>query len=229
MSGPLGPGVRDSPSVRILTGRVASCSQAGLRTSLHSRQWVGTPLRLLPLDTTPPRRHHRREAAWQPRSCPGAALAEAHRAVNATGNIDVLSPVLPAVLGSRCVGLGLYRKEVHVQIRRFTFGSIQIGGVTYQYDVVIEGGQVRKRKKKASRRLRAGFGHTPLSADEDIPWTCRRLVIGTGAYGALPVMPEVTREARRRKVELVILATPDAIKILRKGSEQTNAILHVTC
>jgi hypothetical protein len=118
---------------------------------------------------------------------------------------------------------------VHVQIQSFTFGSIQIGGVTYQYDVVIDDGQVRKRKKKASKRFRTGLGHTPLSADEDIPWTCRRLVIGTGAYGALPVMDDVTREAERRKVELVILPTPDAIKILRKGSEQTNAILHVTC
>jgi hypothetical protein len=42
-------------------------------------------------------------------------------------------------------------------------------------------------------------------------------------------MDDVTREAEQRKVELVILPTPDAIKILRKRSEQTNAILHVTC
>jgi len=116
-----------------------------------------------------------------------------------------------------------------VEIQDFKFGSIQIGGVTYEHDVVIDGGEVRKRKKKASKKLRAGFGHTPLSADEDIPWTCRRLVIGTGAYGALPVMDDVTREAERRKVELVILPTPDAIKILSRGSAHTNAILHVTC
>ncbi len=116
-----------------------------------------------------------------------------------------------------------------MQIQRFTFGSIQIDGVTYDHDVVIEGGQVRKRKKKASKRLGAGFGHTPLSANEDIPWTCRRLVIGTGASGALPVMDDVKREAKRRKVKLVILPTPDAIKILQKESGQTNAILHVTC
>ena len=116
-----------------------------------------------------------------------------------------------------------------MRIRNFTFGSIEIDGVTYESDVIIEGGQVRKRKKKASKKLRAGFGHTPLSAAEDIPWTCRRLVIGTGAHGALPVMDDVKREAKRRKVELVILPTPDAIKILHDASEQTNAILHVTC
>jgi hypothetical protein len=116
-----------------------------------------------------------------------------------------------------------------MQIRAFTFGSIQIDGVTYEYDVIIERGQVRKRRKKASKKFRPGFGHTPLSADEDIPWTCRRLVIGTGAHGGLPVMDDVRREAERRKVELVILPTPDAIKILHGEAEQTNAILHVTC
>jgi hypothetical protein len=118
---------------------------------------------------------------------------------------------------------------VHVKIQNFTFGSIQIDDVIYEHDVVIEGGDVRKRKKKASKRFRADFGHTPLSAGEDIPWACRRLVIGTGAHGALPVMDDVKREAKRRNVELVVLPTPDAIKVLHDGSEQTNAILHVTC
>jgi hypothetical protein len=33
----------------------------------------------------------------------------------------------------------------------FTFGSIRIDGVTYEHDVVIDRGQVRKRKKKPCR------------------------------------------------------------------------------
>jgi len=43
-------------------------------------------------------------------------------------------------------------------------------------------------------------GHTPLSSEEDIAWTCRTLVVGTGAHGSLPVMDEVRQEAKRRKV-----------------------------
>jgi hypothetical protein len=31
---------------------------------------------------------------------------------------------------------------------RFSCGSIQIDGVTRDYDVVIDGGEIRKRKKK---------------------------------------------------------------------------------
>jgi hypothetical protein len=81
----------------------------------------------------------------------------------------------------------------------------------------------------SSKRFRDDFGHTPLSVEEDIPWKCRRLVIGTGAYGKLPVMTEVKREAERRKVELLIVPTAAAIEELRRDMAGTNAILHATC
>jgi hypothetical protein len=110
----------------------------------------------------------------------------------------------------------------------FTFGSIRIDGVTYGHDVVIDRGCVRKRKKKPSKKFRAEFGHTPLSLEEKIPWQCRRLVVGTGT-GALPVMQEVRREAKRRKIELLILPTVKAIKVLERDPADTNAVLHVTC
>ena len=111
----------------------------------------------------------------------------------------------------------------------FKFGSIQLDGVTYEHDVVIDRGRIRKRKKKPSKPFRGSYGHTPLSAAEDIPWQCRRLVVGTGAHGALPIMDEVEREAHARKVELVELPTLQAIEELAKGGKETNAILHVTC
>ena len=93
---------------------------------------------------------------------------------------------------------------------------------------MIDRGRIRKRKKKPSKRFRDRFGHTPLSIKEEIPWKCRRLLIGTGT-GALPVMEEVNREARRRRIKLQILPTDEAIKILEERPEGTNAILHLTC
>jgi hypothetical protein len=93
---------------------------------------------------------------------------------------------------------------------------------------VIDRGTVHKRKKKASKKFRAAFGHTPLSVEEKIPWKCRRLVIGTGT-GALPVMKEVKREAQRRKIKLLVLPTALAINTLKQNPNETNAILHVTC
>ncbi len=111
----------------------------------------------------------------------------------------------------------------------FSFGVIHIDGETYESDVVIDRGRIRKRKKGPSKPFRDDFGHTPLSAAEAIPWDCQRLVVGTGAYGSLPVMEDVKTEARRRGVELVAVPTTEAIAKLRKGSRATNAILHVTC
>jgi hypothetical protein len=110
----------------------------------------------------------------------------------------------------------------------FSFGLIRIDGVSYEHDVVIDRGKIRKRKKKASKRFRDLFGHTPLSVEEEIPWKCRQLVIGTGG-GGLPVMQEVKLEAKHRNVDLLVLPTQQAIDVLKQEPAETNAILHVTC
>ena len=115
-----------------------------------------------------------------------------------------------------------------MRFQKFSFGSIRIDGTTYEHDVVIDRGEVHKRKKKPSKQFREAFGHTPVSPKEAIPWNCRRLIIGTGT-GALPVMNEVKDEAKRRKITLVILPTKDAIRELKQARAATNAILHVTC
>lgn len=111
----------------------------------------------------------------------------------------------------------------------FKFGLIEIDGVAYEHDVVIDRGKVRKRKKKPSKKFREEFGHTPVSVQEEIPWKCRRLVVGTGNHGSLSVMVEVKLEALRRKVDLLIVPTKQAIDTLGENAKDTNAILHVTC
>ena len=119
--------------------------------------------------------------------------------------------------------------EVGMRFDHFSFASIRIDGMTYEHDVVIDRGEVHTRKKKPSKKFRDSFGHTPLSMEEEIPWKCQRLVVGTGAYGGLPVMKEVKTEAKRRKIEWLILPTTQAIETLKQKSDETNAILHVTC
>ncbi len=114
--------------------------------------------------------------------------------------------------------------------RLIAFGQIEIDGRRFDHDVVVENGRVRRRKKGPSKPYRDRYGHTPLSPDESIPWTSRRLIVGTGAGGQLPVMPELGREAERRGVEIVELPTAEACELLakvKKGSAA--AVLHVTC
>ena len=117
-----------------------------------------------------------------------------------------------------------------MKAKLISFGVIEIDGERFEHDVVIERGKVTKRKKGPSKPFRDEYGHTPLSAQEAIPWSGRRLIIGTGFYGDLPLTPEVYQEARRRRVELIAEPTEDACKLLTGlDDDQIFAILHVTC
>lgn len=110
------------------------------------------------------------------------------------------------------------------------FGEIEIDGQSYDFDVVIDKGKIRKRKKKRSKQYREQFGHTPLSIDEEIPWGGESLVVGTGAYGNLPIMKEFLKEAEKRGIEIISVPTEEACKIIsEKKDKKIHAILHVTC
>ena len=109
----------------------------------------------------------------------------------------------------------------------YEFGSITIDGTRYEHDLVIESGSIRKRKKGPSKPLKAEYGHTPLSAREEIPLGNSRLIIGTGAYGKLPVLDEVYEAARRRGVAVEAMLTDEAAGHL--DEPDTDFILHLTC
>jgi hypothetical protein len=117
-----------------------------------------------------------------------------------------------------------------MQVQLLRFGSIEVEGREYDNDIVIEGGRVRNRKKKPSKPYRDEYGHTPLSADEKLPWGGDRLIIGTGAYGSLPIMPEVLEEARCRSVDLTAVPTEEACQLIESlDRHDVHAVLHVTC
>lgn len=117
-----------------------------------------------------------------------------------------------------------------MRARLVAFGEIEIEGTLYDRDVVIDGGQVRRRKKGPSKLLREQYGHTPLSVAEDIPWAGKQLIVGTGADGQLPITPEVYEEAARRGITIDPLPTRDACeRLAHLKPEDVHAILHITC
>lgn len=110
------------------------------------------------------------------------------------------------------------------------FGRLEIDGHKFEKDVVIDGDRIRPRKKGPSKVHRDRFGHTPLSVAEEIPWSGERLLIGTGAYGQMPIMDEVIEEARRRGIEVIVVPTEEACRMIERDSDdRLAAILHVTC
>jgi hypothetical protein len=114
--------------------------------------------------------------------------------------------------------------------RLVAFGQIEIDGQRFSHDVVVDGGRVRRRKKGPSKAYREHYGHTPLSADEVIPWSAHRLIVGTGAAGQLPITPELYLEAERRGIEIIDRPTPEACRLLEAADPaDVAAILHVTC
>lgn len=110
------------------------------------------------------------------------------------------------------------------------FGTIVVDGEQYDHDVIVADGVVRPRDKGPSRHLKRQYGHTPLSEDEDIPWSSPRLVIGSGFSGRLPVLPGLKQEAARQDVDVLVMPTAEAVELLNTTDEsETSAILHVTC
>jgi hypothetical protein len=119
---------------------------------------------------------------------------------------------------------------ISMECRLIRFGQIEIDGRRFEHDVVVEDGRVRRRKKGPSKRYRTELGHTPLSADEAIPWSAPLLIVGTGARGQLPIRDDVYRQAMRRRVEIVVRPTSEACELLTASDPASvAAILHVTC
>lgn len=117
-----------------------------------------------------------------------------------------------------------------MNIKCVGFGEIEINGKKYDHDLVIDSGEIHKRKKKPSKKYKEQFGHTPISLDEKIPWGGTELIIGIGFDGQLPVMPNVVENAKSRGISLVQRTTPEVCKILaKKDIKKTRAIIHVTC
>jgi hypothetical protein len=117
-----------------------------------------------------------------------------------------------------------------MKARLIAFGELEIEGERFAHDVVIQVGRVRRRRTSPSRALRDEYGHTPLSAAEAIPWGGRRLIVGTGADGSLPIAPDVYAEAERRGIRIDAVPTREACRMLGDlKPAEVRAILHVTC
>jgi len=122
-----------------------------------------------------------------------------------------------------------------IMLEKTGFGYIIVDGKRYNHDIVIHvDGQISKRKKELSKPFKRGL-HTPLAppeVEELLDEGPEVIVIGSGQFGALPIIDEAVQIVKDRGVEIIIDTTPRVIEVinkLRNEGKRVAAILHVTC
>ena len=117
------------------------------------------------------------------------------------------------------------------RIDRTKFGSITIEGLVFERDVIIRlDGQVKKRKKKLSKAV-YGTSHT-VSLDEArhvYEKGAERLIIGTGQYGLVALSDEAAGYFRRKRCQVELLPTGEAIRAWNEAKGAVIGLFHVTC
>ena len=111
-------------------------------------------------------------------------------------------------------------------IDAYDFGRIVIDGTAYTTDVIVFPDRVMDDWWRKD-------GHVLYVADiesvvEEKPEV---LIVGTGKYGLLDVMPETKEYIESKGIELIVEPTEQACEIYNQVSKdkKTVAALHVTC
>ena len=117
------------------------------------------------------------------------------------------------------------------EINRTSFGSITIGGVNYDHDIIIglEGG-IKKRKKKLSKAV-YGTSHT-ISLDEAgfvYQEGAEGIIIGSGQYGVTELSGEAKAFFDQKNCRVELFATPDAMKEWNMAEGKWIGLFHITC
>ena len=118
-----------------------------------------------------------------------------------------------------------------MHIDRSQFGSITIGGKTYEHDVVIRlSGKVKKRQKALSKE-QYGTSHIISKAEAKSIFEegCDLLIIGAGQEGNVRPSPEANAYFEKKGCRVIVEPTPDAIRSFNHSREKKIGLMHVTC
>lgn len=116
-------------------------------------------------------------------------------------------------------------------IDKVGFGRISVNEKEYSHDIVIyPSGKVERRKKWISKE-KYGTSHKldPEELKEYLKEDFEVLVVGTGIYGMLSLLPESKKLIEGK--EIIERPTPEAAQLFNELREKkkTLAIFHITC
>jgi len=111
------------------------------------------------------------------------------------------------------------------------FGSIIIDSETYPHDVLIRlSGEIRKRRKKLSKRL---YGTSHIMSLEEAEFVyekgCSLLIVGTGQNGNLRLSPEAAEFFAGKGCAVLAEPTPIAVAVFNRAKGERIGLFHVTC
>ena len=111
------------------------------------------------------------------------------------------------------------------------FGSITVDGTTYDHDVIIRlSGRVEKRRKRLSKE-EYGTSHIISKAEAKFVFEdgCELLIVGAGQYGNVRLSREASEYFDKKRCEVVVQLTPQAISTFNQSRGKKIALMHVTC
>jgi hypothetical protein len=111
------------------------------------------------------------------------------------------------------------------------FGSITIAGERIEHDVLIRlSGEVAKRRKKLSKAV-YGTSHTVSLAEAEYIHEkgAEKLIVGAGQNGMVELSGEAADFFARKKVEVDLAPTPEAVARWNKSKGAVIGLFHVTC
>ncbi|MFO7932555.1 MAG: MTH938/NDUFAF3 family protein [Bacteroidales bacterium] len=117
------------------------------------------------------------------------------------------------------------------EINHTAFGSITVEKHKYGHDVYIRAdGEVKKRKKKLSKRI---YGTSHTISLEEIKYIFDKntegMVIGTGQYGVARLSDEAAEFLEKKHCRVILEPTPRAIKQWNQAEGKWIGLFHITC
>jgi hypothetical protein len=111
-------------------------------------------------------------------------------------------------------------------IESYEFGHIVIEGTTYTTDVIVYSDHVEDNWWREE-----GHSLSPVDLWAVVQAKPEVLVIGTGHYGLMRVLPETEKHLREHSIRLIAERTTEAVRIYNQLCRSTKVVaaLHLTC
>jgi hypothetical protein len=112
-----------------------------------------------------------------------------------------------------------------VRLSGYRFGRIEVDGVPHSEDLILGPRGVRPWWRREGHRV------LPEDLEGILAERPEVVIVGTGHFGRVEIMPEAARLLADRGIELLALRTQEAVEAynLSSANKRVCALFHLTC